>query len=199
MDVISGMGEIGVAVLVALENLFPPIPSELVLPVAGFLASRGELGLLLVIVAATVGSVLGALVLYELGAGVGRGRLRAIMRRIPLLEVQDLDRAEEWFQRHGQASVLLGRCLPVVRSLVSVPAGAERMPRLRFVLLTALGSGVWNAGFVLAGYGLGARFTQVERYSSWFNAAFYVALALLVAWGVRRGLQRRRQEAASDA
>lgn len=199
MDVISTMGEIGVAVLVALENVFPPIPSELVLPVAGFLASRGELGLLLVIVAATVGSVVGAVVLYELGARVGRERLRAVMRRVPLLEVQDLDRAEEWFQRHGQASVLLGRCLPVVRSLVSVPAGAERMPRLRFVLLTALGSGVWNAGFVLAGYGLGAQFRQVERYSSWFNAAFYAALVLLVAWGVRRGLQRRRQEAATDA
>jgi membrane protein DedA with SNARE-associated domain len=191
-DVVTALGEAGVAVLVALENVFPPLPSEVILPLAGFLASRGRMGLLLVIVAATLGSIVGAVVLYEVGARIGRERVRRLVDRFPLLEVRDLDRAERWFQRHGDASVLLGRWLPVVRSLVSVPAGVEGMGRLRFVLLTALGSGVWNTAFVLAGYGLGARFREVGQYSSYLNAAVYVALVVALAVAVRRALHRRR-------
>ena len=191
LDVMDALGEVGVAVLVALENLFPPIPSEVVLPLAGFLASRGRMDLLLVVVAATVGSVVGALALYEAGVRLGRDRLRRVAQRLPLVQAADLDRAEDWFRRHGRASVLLGRCIPVVRSLVSVPAGVERMPRVPFLLLTALGSGVWNTVFVLAGYGLGAQFTEVERYSAWLDTAVYVGIGVLVALGVRRRIRER--------
>jgi membrane protein DedA with SNARE-associated domain len=191
-DVMTALGEVGVGVLVALENLFPPIPSEVVLPLAGFLASRGRMGLLLVIVAATVGSVVGALALYEVGRRVGRERMRSWVQRLPLMQVEDLDRAEDWFNRHGQASVLFGRGLPVVRSLISVPAGVEQMPRLRFVLLTALGSGVWNTIFVYAGYTLGAQFSQVGQYSRWLNYAIYAVLLVLLALGVRRAVRRRQ-------
>ena len=193
-DVMDALGEVGVAALVLAENLFPPIPSEVVLPLAGYLASRGRMDLLLVLVAATVGSVLGALALYEVGARTRRPRLLAIVDRLPLLERADLDRADAWFTRHGEASVLLGRCLPVVRSLVSLPAGVARMPRWRFTLLTAVGSGAWNAVFVLAGYGLGARFTELERYSGWLDGAVYAALGVLGVLGVRRGLRRRAQQ-----
>ena len=197
-DVMTALGEVGVGILVALENLFPPIPSEVVLPLAGFIASQGRMGLVLVIVAATVGSVVGALMLYELGARVGRERMRGWIRKLPLMECEDLDKAEAWFARHGEASVLFGRCLPVVRSLISVPAGVEQMPRGKFLLLTTLGSGVWNAIFVLAGYALGAQFERVGEYSSWFNYLIYAVIAVFVALGVRRGLRRRRsQEAAS--
>jgi membrane protein DedA with SNARE-associated domain len=196
-DVMEALGEVGVGVLVALENLFPPVPSEVVLPLAGFLASRDRLDLLLVLVAATVGSVVGAVVLYEVGARVGRDRLRRLLQRLPLMEPQDLDRAEQWFARHGRSSVLVGRCLPVVRSLVSVPAGAVGMSRPLFVLLTTLGSGVWNAAFVLAGYGLGRQFTQVERYSNVLNLVVYAAAAAALAWAVRKGLLRRRAERAA--
>jgi membrane protein DedA with SNARE-associated domain len=190
-DVMDALGEVGVAVLVAVENLFPPIPSEVVLPLAGFLASRGRMDLTFVIVAATIGSVVGAVLLYELGARLGRARLRRVAQRLPLVQAEDLDRAEGWFRRHGRSSVLIGRCIPVVRSLVSVPAGVERMPRLQFVLLTALGSGVWNTVFVLAGYVLGSQFTQVERYSTWLNIAVYAGIGVLVALGVRRRLRER--------
>ena len=196
-DVMAALGEVGVGVLVALENLFPPVPSEVVLPLAGFLASRDRLDLVLTIVAATVGSVVGALALYELGARVGRERLRSWLRKVPLMEAQDLDKAEEWFQRHGASSVLLGRFLPVVRSLVSVPAGAEHMPRLQFAALTALGSGLWNAAFVLAGYALGARFREVGQYSSYVNYALYGLFAVLVGLAVRKGIRRRRRERAA--
>lgn len=190
-DVMDTLGEVGVGLLVAAENLFPPIPSEVVLPLAGFLASRGRLDLLLVIVAATVGSVLGAAALYEVGARTGRERMRRLVHRLPLVDVDDLDRSEGWFARHGTSSVLLGRCIPVVRSLISVPAGVARMSRWRFLLLTTVGSGAWNAVFVLAGYGLGAQFTEVERYSGWLNTAVYVAIVVVVLLGVRRSVRRR--------
>lgn len=191
-DVMEALGELGVGVLVALENLFPPIPSEVVLPLAGFLAAQGRLSLLLTIVAATVGSVVGALALYEVGARTGRLRLRRLVDGMPLLEVEDLERAEQWFARHGELSVLLGRCIPVVRSLISIPAGVEGMPRWRFTVLTTLGSAVWNAVFILAGYSLGAQFTDVERYSGWLNTAVYLAIAVLLLLAVRRVVRKRR-------
>jgi membrane protein DedA with SNARE-associated domain len=190
----DALGEIGVGVLVLAENVFPPIPSELVLPLAGYLASRGRMDLTLVIVAATVGSVLGAMLLYEAGARTGRVRLRRFIDWMPLLEGEDLDKAELWFARHGQASVLLGRCIPVVRSLISVPAGFAEMPRWRFLVLTAIGSGLWNAVFVGTGYALGEQFTEIERYSGWLNTAVYVAIAVLLALGLRRALRRRRAQ-----
>ena len=197
-DVMDALGEIGVGVLVLSENVFPPIPSEVVLPLAGYLASRGRMDLTLVIVAATVGSVLGALLLYEVGVRTGRTRLRRFIDWMPLLEGEDLDRAQAWFDRHGQASVLLGRCIPVVRSLISVPAGFAEMPRWRFLVLTAVGSGVWNAVFVGAGYALGEQFDEIERYSGWLNTAVYAAIAVLLLLGLRRALRRRRAERAGS-
>jgi membrane protein DedA with SNARE-associated domain len=195
-DVMDALGEIGVGVLVLAENVFPPIPSEVVLPLAGYLASRGRMDLTLVIVAATVGSVLGALLLYEVGVRTGRARLRRFIDWMPLLEGEDLDRAEDWFDRHGQASVLIGRCIPVVRSLISVPAGFAEMPRWRFLVLTTIGSGVWNSFFVAAGYALGAQFSEIERYSGWLNTAVYAAILVLLALGLRRALRRRRAQRA---
>lgn len=190
-DVMERLGELGVAVLVLLENLFPPVPSELVLPLAGYLASRDRLDLVLVLVAATVGSVLGAIVLYEIGARTGRARVRRLVDRVPLVDVEDLDKAEAWFARHGETSVLFGRCLPVVRSLISLPAGMAGMPRWRFTVLTAVGSGTWNAAFVLAGYALGARFEQVGEYSGHLNTAVYVAIAVTIVLLVVRVVRRR--------
>lgn len=196
-DVMDALGEVGVGVLVLAENVFPPIPSEVVLPLAGYLASRGRMHLTLVIVAATVGSVLGALLLYEAGARTGRARLRRLVDWMPLLEGEDLDRAESWFARHGQSSVLFGRCIPVVRSLISVPAGFAEMPRWRFLVLTAIGSGLWNSVFVGAGFALGSQFDQVERYSGWLNTAVYAAILVLLGLGLRRALRRRRSERAA--
>ncbi len=192
-DVMEALGEIGVGLLVAAENLFPPIPSEVILPLAGFLAAQGRLSLTLTVVAATVGSVLGALVLYEAGRALGLRRIRAIVVRLPLMQGQDVDRADEWFARYGQPAVLFGRCLPVVRSLISVPAGVARMPRGRFLLLTGLGSLAWNCVFVGGGYLLGAQFEQVEEYSSYLNYAVYAAILVLLLLGVRRAIRDRNE------
>ena len=105
-----------------------------------------------------------------------------------------MDKAESWFARHGESSVLIGRCIPVVRSLISLPAGLEGMPRWRFLVLTTIGSGVWNAVFVVSGYALGEQFDQIERYSGWLNTAVYIAIAVLLGLGLRRALRRRRRE-----
>ena len=201
VSVIDALGPVGVGLLVALENLFPPIPSEVVLPVAGYVASQGGMSVWWAVVAATTGAVLGAWVLYALGAWVGRDRIMRWLEAIPLMDPEDLERAEGWFVRHGGAAVLVGRCVPVVRSLVSVPAGVERMPSVRFTLFTALGSAVWNGGLVWAGYALGAQWEDVGRYSDWLNAAVYLVIAVVVVRFVwtRTGARGERRRAAREA
>ena len=192
LDVIDAMGAVGVAALVALENLFPPLPSEVVLPLAGFLAGQGELSLAAVLVAATVGSVVGALVLYWAGAALGRDRMRRIAERLPLMDADDVDRAQGWFDRHGRSAVLVGRLVPGVRSLVSIPAGISRMPLLPFLGYTTLGSAAYNAVLVLLGHQLGSRWTSVERYSDPINFGVYALIALGILVAVLRRAKHRR-------
>src|SRR5919112_4871273 len=167
--VIDSLGVAGVGLLVALENLVPPVPSELVLTMAGYLAGEGRMNVVLVVVAATLGSVTGALALYGLGRWVGEERLRRWLDKIPLVDTDDLNKADRWFERHAWSAVLFGRMVPVVRSLVSIPAGANHMPVGRFLTFTAIGSGVWNSLFVGAGFALGTRWQQVDQYARWLD------------------------------
>ncbi|GAA4592614.1 membrane protein DedA with SNARE-associated domain [Actinoplanes octamycinicus] len=190
-SVIETLGEVGVGLLVALENLIPPIPSEIVLSMAGYLAGEGRVNLVLVWVAATLGALLGALLLYWLGRGLGEERLRRWLDRIPLVDLDDLDKADRWFERHARAAVLFGRCAPVVRSLISIPAGANRMPVGQFALFTAIGSGVWNALFVGAGYALGSHWQDVEKYSHWFDYAMWTFFAGVIGWWVVKKVRGR--------
>lgn len=180
-DVIAALGSVGVAALTLLEVFFPPIPSELVLPMAGFLASQDRLGLITAVIAATIGSTAGALALYWVGRKLGEDRVAALLRRIPLMEDEDLDRARGWFDRHDRSSVLIGRIIPGVRSLISLPAGFQEMPLVLFTVLTVAGSAMWNAALVAAGYVLGRQWQSVGRYSDWLNYAVIAALALAVA------------------
>ena len=174
-DVIQSFGYAGVAFLMLAENLFPPIPSEMILPLTGFLVDRGELGCVPTLLVATAGSLTGALALYALGRWGGRG---LILRYGSVLRVKesDLDRADDWFDRSGGAVVLFGRMVPGVRSLVSIPAGLSEMPLCRFVLLTALGSGVWNTLLIGSGWLLGENWSQVAGV---VGSVSHAALALL--------------------
>lgn len=190
--VIDALGGPGVALLVALESVVPPIPSEIVLAMAGYLAAEGRFSVVLIVLAATAGSLAGALLLYWLGAALGEERLKRWLDRVPLVDRDDLERADRWFERHGRWAVLVGRLVPVVRSLVSVPAGANRMRLGEFVLLTALGSGAWNGLLVGAGFTLGSRWQEVERYSDWFNYAILTALVVVAGVWVAKKLHRRR-------
>ncbi|MEU8420383.1 DedA family protein [Micromonospora sp. NPDC048835] len=194
-SVIEVMGPVGVALLVALESIVPPIPSEIVLALAGFLAHEGKFNVFVVVLAATVGSLVGALVLYWLGAALGEERLKRWLDHIPLVDSDDLEKADKWFERHGRWAVLIGRVVPVVRSLVSVPAGANRMPMGEFILLTTIGSGVWNGLIVGAGYALGSRWQDVARYSDWFNYAIVaVFVVMVVSWVIRKVRKRRERD-----
>lgn len=193
VSLMESLGSIGAGIAVALENLFPPLPSEVILPLAGFTASRGAFGLAEVLLWTTLGSVVGALALYGLGAWLGRIRLLRIVARVPLLNVDDVVRAEAWFARHGQKAVFFGRMIPIFRSLISIPAGVERMPLLRFTLLTAAGSGIWNTIFVLAGFFLGENWALVEAYAGVFQKVVIAALAVgVTVFIVVRVRQRRR-------
>ncbi|GGG50911.1 hypothetical protein GCM10011374_11930 [Kocuria dechangensis] len=193
VSIMEAIGAPGAGLLVALENLFPPLPSEVILPLAGFTASQGNFTVGGAIFWTTLGAVVGAIALYWIGAALGRRRLRAIVDRMPLVDLHDLDRTEEWFARHGKATVFFGRMVPIFRSLISIPAGIERMSFGMFVLLSAAGSLIWNTIFVLAGYYLGENWHVAEQYAGIFSKVVVVAVAaFLVWWVVKRVLRNRR-------
>jgi membrane protein DedA with SNARE-associated domain len=184
-SVINVLGYGGVAFLVALESVFPPIPSEVVLPLAGFVAGRGDASLVGMIIAATIGSVVGAWILYGISVWIGQERLRRmILKYGGWLGVKDRDitRAEDWFDRRSNVAVAVGRCVPLIRSLVSIPAGFRRMPLLRFTLLTAAGSLVWNAALIGAGAALGDNWEQVGKVIERFQLVVVVVIVAAVAW-----------------
>jgi membrane protein DedA with SNARE-associated domain len=195
VDLMEALGAPGVGLAIALENLFPPLPSEVFLPLAGFAAARGDLSLVAAIVWTTLGSVVGALALYGLGAALGRQRLRAIADRMPLVDVTDIDKAEAWFARHGPKAVFFGRMVPLVRSMISVPAGVERMNIALFLALTAAGSLIWNSLFVLAGYYLGENWHIVEGYAGILSKVVLAAIAIAVVVFVVRRIRGRRKVA----
>lgn len=178
-DVIRSFGYAGVAFLMLVENLFPPIPSEVILPLTGFLVNEGSLVFIPALIVATIGSVAGTLVLYALGRWGGR---ELILRhnRVLRLKEADLDRADRWFDRYGGAMVLFGRIVPGMRSLVSIPAGLSEMSLGRFVVLTAAGSGAWNTLLIWVGWLLGENWTRVAGV---VGSVSNVVLTLLLGVG----------------
>jgi membrane protein DedA with SNARE-associated domain len=186
---IEAFGALGVALLMTLENLFPPIPSEFILPFAGFLVGRGELGFLPALVASTAGSLSGALILYALGRWGGRNLILRYGRFLRVKEA-DLDRAEGWFDKYDQWVILFGRMVPGVRSVVSIPAGMLRTPFLQFVLLTTAGSAAWNALLLGAGWYLGENWQQIQgivgSVSNFVLILVAVALVCAAIWWWRR-------------
>jgi membrane protein DedA with SNARE-associated domain len=140
---------------------------------------------------ATVGSLVGALVLYLLGALWGRERVCATAERVPLLSARDVERAVDWFERHGRSAIFLGRLVPGVRSFISIPAGVERMPLLEFSVFTTAGSLVWNSALILAGYELGSQWHRVESYVGDITSAIYAAIGIAVLYYVLRRVRRR--------
>ena len=199
VEVMRTLGAPGVGLATALETVFPPVPSEVVLPLAGYTASQGHYGLVAAIVCATVGSLVGALVLYLLGALWGAERLCATAERIPLLHASDVERAIGWFRRHGRSAIFLGRLVPGVRSFISIPAGIDRMPMAQFVLYTTAGSLVWNAALIVAGYELGAQWHRVEGYVGEASVVIYVVLGVALLWFVAQRLVRVSREPSGES
>ena len=196
--VIAQLGYAGVAALTFLENVFPPIPSELVIPLAGFVAARGELRLVWVIVAGSAGSLAGAVLWYWIGRRIGERRLRAWVDRHGrwlTIEPEDLDRSQAWFQRHGNAAVFLGRLLPGVRTFISLPAGFAAMPLPAFLLYSALGTVVWTAALAYAGVVLQANFALVGRYIDGAAYVLFGGMALMLARRYLHQWKRSRRRA----
>ncbi|KAB7745608.1 DedA family protein [Nostocoides sp. F2B08] len=202
VDLMETLGAPGAGVAIALENLFPPLPSEVVLPLAGFAAAQGTFTLASALFWTTAGSVVGAVALYWVGRVLGRDRMRALIKAMPLVDVADADRTEAWFERHGKKAVFFGRMVPLFRSLISVPAGVTRMRLPLFLLLTVTGSLIWNTIFILAGYALGENWRRIEPYAQGFEyvviAAVVGALLVFVGKRVRRIREYRRRVASGE-
>ncbi|HPU13086.1 MAG TPA: DedA family protein [Aeromicrobium sp.] len=184
IDLMEKMGLVGAAIAVGMDNLFPPIPSEIVLPMAGLAASQGTFTLAGALFATTAGSVIGACILYWLGRLFGRDRAAWVFVKTPLLKLADLEAAETWFAKYGRKAVFFGRMVPIFRSLISLPAGVEKMNFGIFLLLTTIGSFVWNSIFVGAGYTLGENWHVIEPYADWFQRLVILAVLVVCGWFV---------------
>ena len=196
-NVIDSIGLVGVAVLVALENIFPPIPSELILLLTGFNVSEGRFDVVSGIIAATVGSVVGAYFLYAVGRLLDDARMEKFLATVGKfvgLKQADVHKGFTWFEKHGNKVVLFGRLIPVVRSVVSIPAGGDKMPLAKFTLLTAAGSLVWNTVWVAVGWGLG---DQWEKAGKWGDYLQYVVVAAVAVGLVVLIVRARRKNSAS--
>lgn len=205
-DLINQFGYFGVWFLIFFENVFPPIPSELILPLSGFFTTSTSLTLPGVIIAATVGSVTGAFILYGVGRLLSRERLMTFFGTRPMrllgFKPDDIASAVDWFDRKGQVTVLICRCIPIVRSLISIPAGTAKMGVVKFSLYTLVGSAVWNTILCSLGAAAGSAWETVTAQAEWVSDIVkYVIIALVVVaiafWTVKRiipALKERRSE-----
>jgi membrane protein DedA with SNARE-associated domain len=190
--VIQALSEWGVGLLTFLETVFPPIPSEVILPLAGFLSSRGDMNIVLVIITATIGGYLGALLLYWLGRSFGEERIIKALSKIPLLDREDFERSAGWLRRHGRRAVFFGRLIPGVRSLISLPAGGTRMPLLSFSLFTIAGTLLWNSLLIGLGAALGSQYELIDRYSTVLDFVIIGAVVLMIGMLVVRRIRQRK-------
>jgi len=192
-------GYLGIFAAMVLENVVPPIPSELIMPLAGFYVGQGQLNFLGVVLAGLLGTVVGALPWYGIGRLVNEQRLKHWVERHGRwvgVSVQELDQSRTWFQRHGAAVVFWGRLIPAIRTLISVPAGVELMPFGSFLFWTTAGSLIWNLALTAAGWALGSHWDQVllwvKPVEGIVNKLIALALLTVLAWlGLR--IWRRRQ------
>lgn len=191
IDIIGRLGYAGIALLMLAENLFPPLPSELIMPFAGFLAARGELHPALVVAAGTLGSLAGALPWYLIGRKLGADRLKSLAERHGrwiALKPAEIERGQRLFEERGALVLVFGRLVPALRTVVALPAGMARMRPLSFVLWTLLGSLIWTSLLTLAGYLLES---QYERISRWLNPVSTAIFLVIAAWYVLRVVRHR--------
>jgi membrane protein DedA with SNARE-associated domain len=183
---ITQSGYFGIALLMLVENVFPPIPSELIMPLAGYSASQGQLNIVLVVIAGTVGSVAGAVFWYYVGLWLGCERIRRFAARHGrwlTITPEEVDHARDWFGRHGGKAVFLGRLVPAVRTLISIPAGIAEMRLTKLLVYSTVGTVLWTGVLALSGYLLGNQYQQV---STWLSPVTNVVVAGLIAWYLYR-------------
>jgi membrane protein DedA with SNARE-associated domain len=184
------LGYPGLGLVMFLENVFPPIPSEIILPLAGSLTLTGDFSLLGITLVGMAGSVAGAWVFYGLGAGLGEKRVRCLIHAYGkwfFLSTADLDRALVWFHRYGGWVVFFGRMIPMLRSLISVPAGLSRMHWVKFTIFTALGTACWSFLLAFAGRVLGSNWAQVETLLAQYEMVVWIGLGIgMIAFAIQK-------------
>lgn len=193
VETMNSLGAFGVFLLIFAENLFPPIPSEVILPLAGVAAAGPENSYWVMLLASIAGSVVGAWLLYGIGRALGPERLRKIVIWLPLVHVEDYDKSVQFMDKHGHKAIFFGRFVPGVRSLISIPAGLYAMPIGIFTLLTAAGSAIWNTIFLTIGFFMGSNWTVIEPYTDIFSNVVYALIALVILWFVVKLILREKK------
>ena len=188
IQLMGQFGYIGVFLLIAIENIFPPIPSELVLLFGGFMTTYTELNVVGMIIAATFGSLLGAIVLYYIGRILNKERLKKIVSgkigKVLRIKNEDIDKADHWFDTKGNKTVFFCRFIPIVRSLISIPAGMSQMPMGKFLVYTTAGSVIWNTVLVVAGNMVGEKWEDILQIFSDYSHITLVVLIIIFVVGV---------------
>lgn len=192
LSIMAKFGYFGIIFTMFAENVFPPIPSEVIMPAAGFAASKGDLNLILVILAGTLGAVLGALPLYYLGRVFETERLMDFTDKygkFVFVKTKDIQATNHWFDKHGKKAVFFGRMVPGIRSFISIPAGINKMPMFPFLVWTTLGASIWTTVLTLAGFYFGQNYEVIETtiapYSKSIGVFFVI---IIIVWIVKRRL-----------
>ena len=194
-NTITSLGYLGIGLLMFLENLFPPIPSELIMPLAGFTVAKGRMELAPVILAGVIGTIVGALPWYYVGKLVGEDNLKRLADKYGKwisVSSRDIDKANNWFDKHGEKAVLFCRLVPGVRTLISLPAGISAMPLVPFLIYSTIGTALWVSLLTLAGYALGDNYEIVEEYLGPVSKIVFVLLIVaFVVWVVNKRKKKK--------
>ena len=188
MNVMNDFGYLGIALLIAIENIFPPIPSEVILTFGGFMTTYSSLHVIGVVISSVIGSVLGAIILYLVGRLLSKEKLEKLVEgkigKILRFKKEDIEKANRWFEKRGNFTVFFCRFIPVVRSLISIPAGMTKMKFVPFVLLTTIGSSIWNIVLVILGVVTGASWEKVVGYIDNYSKVVLIIILSLIVIGV---------------
>ncbi len=190
INTISALGYFGILFLMALESMIFPLPSELVMPFAGFLVSKGSFSFLTVLIVSTFGSLIGSLISYYIGKYLGIGFIKKFGKYV-LLDEEDLEKTENWFAKGGEKTIFISRFIPVVRHFISIPAGVAKMNIEKFCIYTFIGAGIWNGFLLWLGYILGVHWQEVRNYSEYLTIVVTILLVLAVIYFVYKHIVKK--------
>ena len=197
IEIMNNFGYLGVFLLIAIENVFPPIPSEVILLFGGFMTTFSDMNIIGVIIASTLGSILGAIVLYYIGKILNKERLKKIITSKPgkilRLKPEDIDKADNWFDTKGNKTVFFCRFVPIIRSLISIPAGMSEMPMKKFLIYTTAGSLIWNAALTIAGSIVGENWTSIVDIMDQYSHIILVLLIIIFIVAVAVFYKKRKK------
>lgn len=197
LSIMNAYGYLGVFLLIMIENVFPPIPSEVILLFGGFMTTYSKLSIVGMIVASTLGSLFGAIILYYIGKIFNKDRLKKIISgklgKILRLKVSDIDKADSWFDNKGNKTVFFCRFVPLIRSLISIPAGMSEMPILKFIIYTVVGSLIWNAVLIIVGSIVGENWTSILNILDTYSHVVVILLAIIFIVGIYFFYKKRKK------